>query len=548
MSDRNKNGHRSNYDDQNTRTTYIPHEVREQYRPEGQPQYREQPRQGGYYEGQPQYREQPRQGGYYESQPQYREQPRQDGYYEGQPQYREQPRQGGYYEGQSQYREQPRQGGYYEGQPQYREQPRQGGYYEGQPQYREQPRQGGYYEGQPQYREQPRQGGYYEGQPQYREQPRQPRREGQPQYREQPRQPRREGQQPQYREQPRQPHPDGQQPHRQRRPAPPPQRKPRKQKSGSGVGKFFRRLIITLLVLALLLFGIYSFISLSLIKKMNYQETGERNRTSGALARSYVTSVLVIGTDGRTLDDRGRSDSMILVSLNSATNEMSLTSFMRDCYVEVPGYGWDKLNAAYAYGGAELLMDTIEHNFGVKIDDYVSINFISFAQIVDAVGGIDVDLTDEEAQELNVIMEAEVNDIMGDDPRADLLSSGGKDIHLSGKQALSYARIRHVGNADFERTERQRRVIGLVTDKLKTNPFKLANFKSDVMPYVTTNMETSELYLLSLRAPLLLGYDREQLQIPIENSYHGESTASGDALVLDFDVNYETIKNTVFDK
>ena len=538
--------------------------MREQYRPEGQPQYREQPRQGGYYEGQPQYREQPRQGGYYEGQPQYREQPRQGGYYEGQPQYREQPRQGGYYEGQpqyreqprqggyyegqSQYREQPRQGGYYEGQPQYREQPRQGGYYEGQPQYREQPRQGGYYEGQPQYREQPRQGGYYEGQPQYREQPRQPRREGQPQYREQPRQPRREGQQPQYREQPRQPHPDGQQPHRQRRPAPPPQRKPRKQKSGSGVGKFFRRLIITLLVLALLLFGIYSFISLSLIKKMNYQETGERNRTSGALARSYVTSVLVIGTDGRTLDDRGRSDSMILVSLNSATNEMSLTSFMRDCYVEVPGYGWDKLNAAYAYGGAELLMDTIEHNFGVKIDDYVSINFISFAQIVDAVGGIDVDLTDEEAQELNVIMEAEVNDIMGDDPRADLLSSGGKDIHLSGKQALSYARIRHVGNADFERTERQRRVIGLVTDKLKTNPFKLANFKSDVMPYVTTNMETSELYLLSLRAPLLLGYDREQLQIPIENSYHGESTASGDALVLDFDVNYETIKNTVFDK
>ncbi len=125
MSDKNRNGHRSNnYDDQNTRTTYIPHEVKEQYRPEGQPQYREQPRQG-YYEGQPQYREQPHQG-YYEGQPQYREQPRQE-YYEGQPQYREQPRQR-YYEGQPQYREQPRQG-YYEGQPQYREQPRQG-YYE----------------------------------------------------------------------------------------------------------------------------------------------------------------------------------------------------------------------------------------------------------------------------------------------------------------------------------------------------------------------------------------------------------------------------------
>lgn len=240
---------------------------------------------------------------------------------------------------------------------------------------------------------------------------------------------------------------------------------------------------------------------------------------------------------------------MILVSLNSATNEIGVTSFMRDCYVEIPDYGWDKLNAAYSYGGAELLMDTIEHNFGVRIDDYVSINFISFASIVDAVGGIDVDLTDAEAREINVILQAEVNEIMGDGIYDDLLSGGGTNIHLSGKQALSYARIRYVGNADFERTERQRKVVELVMDKMKTlNPVTLQNISSSVMPNVTTNMTTSKLYLLSLRAPFLLTYERSQLQIPVDGSYYGQSTPSGDALIVDFDTNYDALRSNVFAK
>lgn len=282
---------------------------------------------------------------------------------------------------------------------------------------------------------------------------------------------------------------------------------------------------------------------------MNYQPTGSRDRTSDSLSRSYVTNVLLIGTDGRSLDERGRSDTMILVSLNSATNEIDVTSFMRDCYVEIPDYGWDKLNAAYSYGGAELLMDTIEHNFGVRIDDYVSINFISFASIVDAVGGIDVDLSDAEAREINVILQAEVNEIMGDGIYDDLLSGGGTNVHLSGKQALSYARIRYVGNADFERTERQRKVVELVMDKAKTlNPVTLQNISSSVMPNVTTNMTTSKLYLLSLRAPFLLAYERKQLRIPVDGSYYGQSTPSGDALIVDFNANHDVLRSDVFSK
>jgi LCP family protein required for cell wall assembly len=259
--------------------------------------------------------------------------------------------------------------------------------------------------------------------------------------------------------------------------------------------------------------------------------------------------VLLIGTDGRSLDERGRSDTMMLISINSATNKINVTSFMRDCYVEIPGYGWDKLNAAYSYGGAELLMDTIEHNFGVRIDDYISINFLSFASIVDSVGGIDVDISDAEATEINVILQAEVNEIMGDGVTDDLLSGGGKNVHLVGKQALAYARIRHIGNADFERTERQRRVVDLVMNKLKSfSPVMLKNLATNVLPDVSTNMKDGKLYLLSLRAPMLLRYERVPLQIPVDGTYYGDSTPSGDALIVDLDANYNTLRDTVFSK
>lgn len=304
-----------------------------------------------------------------------------------------------------------------------------------------------------------------------------------------------------------------------------------------------------MLIIFLLLFGIYSCTVYKLIGKMDYSETGDRSRTSGALSSNYVTSILLIGTDGRSDTERGRSDTMMLMSINRSTDTVTLTSFMRDCYVEIPnGYGWDKLNSAYSYGDAELLMDTIEHNFGVKVDDYVSVNFVSFANIIDSVGGIELDVSDAEVQEINTILQAEVNSIMGDDTFADLLTSGGK-LHLNGKQALSYARIRYVGNADFERTERQRRVMELAMNKLKSfAPSAINNISKTVLPNVTTNMTSEELYMLSLKFPFMLGYETEQLQIPADNTYYGEYTSSGDALIVDFDANYNIIKENVFAK
>ena len=202
-------------------------------------------------------------------------------------------------------------------------------------------------------------------------------------------------------------------------------------------GSFLSRLVRIVLTVIVAVFLLYSAIAMVGILGMNRVDTGDRTVTSGSMDASYVKNVLVIGTDTRDPDEeRGRSDSMILVSLNSKTHQIYMTSFMRDAYVDIPGQGSAKLNAAYSYGGPELLMDTIEENFDVHIDDYVMITFAACAAMIDAVGGVELEISDREAEAVNEILISEVNEIMGDDREDDLLDGGGK-LKLDGKQALS---------------------------------------------------------------------------------------------------------------
>ena len=318
---------------------------------------------------------------------------------------------------------------------------------------------------------------------------------------------------------------------------------------GLPVPKFIKRFITTLILLALLLFGCYSCASFMVIKRLDHQTVGSRVRTKGAMNASYVSSILLIGTDGRLTGEPSRSDTMILMSINSKTKEVVLTSFMRDCYVNIPGYGYNKLNSAYVSGGAGLLMDTIESNFNVKVDDYVCVNFVSFANIVDAVGGLDLSVSDAEAGEINTILQAEVNGLMGDDTNDSLLSGGGK-LHLNGKQVLSYARIRYIGNADFERTSRQREVLTLLAKKLRSfKPSVITGVVKNVVPNVGTNMSDMDMYTMSLKLPFILKYDFRQVQIPAEGTYWEVwDDNAGSALGVDFDANQAVIKDNVFTK
>ncbi|MBQ8920882.1 MAG: LCP family protein [Oscillospiraceae bacterium] len=311
-----------------------------------------------------------------------------------------------------------------------------------------------------------------------------------------------------------------------------------------------RRLAISAISFIFTIFVIYSVIAIIAIRKIQTEKTGERHITANAAVQdSKVRNVLLIGTDARG-DERGRADTIMLLSFSRHNHTMTMTSLMRDSYVNIPGYGANKLNAAYAYGGATLLMDTIINNFGIRVDEYICVNFSAFVHLADAVGGVKVKITDKEAQAINAILQTEVNEIMGDDPKADFLPSGGTFV-LNGKQALSYSRIRKVGNADFERTERQRNVMELILDKLKLlKPSALTRLLKNALPEFRTNISSGRLYWLSLKLPYeLIFYDKQSLRLPADGTFDDQTAPDGQmVLAVDFEANRKIYEKAVKSK
>ena len=323
-------------------------------------------------------------------------------------------------------------------------------------------------------------------------------------------------------------------------------RSPKSRVGGGILGKAIRAVLWVIIIV----FVLYSAVSLTGILRMHRETAENRANISDVMDAAYVSNVLLIGTDSRDLSqERGRSDSMILASINKKTRELTLTSFLRDSYVYIDDeYGYGKLNAAYSYGGAGLLMDTIESNYGVRIDDYILISFAACANVIDAVGGVKLDLSDEEADAVNEILISEVNELMGDDRNDDLLDGGGEQ-KLDGKQALSYSRIRYVGNADFERASRQRTVMTQVLKKAAVNPVAMARIFVTALPELSTNLSVGKSYGYTLRVPfLLIGYQLKTQQIPADDTFYGDDVDGESVLRVDCDANRQVLKDTIYRK
>ena len=316
---------------------------------------------------------------------------------------------------------------------------------------------------------------------------------------------------------------------------------------------FFKVLIIILLVV----FILANVLIWRYIGMVNKVQRGQRTNTDASMNSSDVRNILLIGSDTRNADERGRTDSMILLSINSTTKEITMTSFMRDMYVNIKGIDadgndidtWSKLNAAYVYGGAELLMDTIEYNFDIAVDDYVYIDFLSFVDIVDAVGGIELDISDEEAEGMKPPM-AEQNKLLGNKKGTDYLDKGGKKLLVNGNQALAYARLRYVGNADFQRTERQRTVITKIIEKAKSSdPLTIDKFAKASMSHLTTNMSQTQLFALTYKAIFSMNYEIKSMRIPDDDSYsYGTSSDGQSILEVDFEACKALLRKDIYNQ
>lgn len=197
----------------------------------------------------------------------------------------------------------------------------------------------------------------------------------------------------------------------------------------------------------------------------------------------YVTNFLIFGIE--EIGGAKNTDSMIIASINTKTDKITLTSLMRDTYVSVPGWKKTKLNAAYAHGGIQLLIDTIEENFYIHIDGYASVNFDSFEKVIDQLGGVSIELSQKEANYLNT-----TNYISN--PANRHVKKGMNT--LNGNQALGYCRVRYVSTIegvanDQGRTLRQRKVLSAIFDKFKSqNLFAMMNTVNSCLSYVSTNV------------------------------------------------------------
>jgi len=280
--------------------------------------------------------------------------------------------------------------------------------------------------------------------------------------------------------------------------------------------------------------------------KLNYKEIEAVSKEP--FKENGVKNILLIGNDSRSQGEDGRSDAMILVSISNKTNSVHLISLLRDIYVDIPGHDGNRLNAAYAYGGPELLMETLEENFDIEINRYMLVNFQAFANLVDAVGGVELELTNEEVQYVNGYL-VEYNQLEGRAEGTDYLDSSlSGTIHLNGPQALAYCRNRYIGT-DFARTERQRKVISAA---LKNAPLALATNAGElingIMSNITTNMTKTELGGLMMQAPFMLTYDMVSGSIPLEGTYSNANIRGMAVLEIDFEANKDYLQTEIYGK
>ena len=251
----------------------------------------------------------------------------------------------------------------------------------------------------------------------------------------------------------------------------------------SNKGGFLKGLGIFLLIILILLglaLGVGYAILTDKLSNMDYVEIDESsihvNSGVDEKLKDY-RNIVLLGVDSQDGSfSNTRSDCIIIVSINKKTNDVNLTSVYRDTYVQIDGHGLDKITHAYAYGGPELAINTLNKNLDLNITEFVTVNFDTVETIVDSIGGITLTITDSEASQIG-------------------FSSGGT-YTLDGKEALAYSRIRKI-DSDYQRTERMRTVLEAVFNKVKNQELsEISNFVDIVLPHISTNMSTNSIISL----------------------------------------------------
>lgn len=315
-----------------------------------------------------------------------------------------------------------------------------------------------------------------------------------------------------------------------------PQSKPKKRKTNK---KY--KIAISVLSVILVFILIVTASGFSALAKINHNEKTENRYVDSADLKSSpdVRNILLLGVDARANEngDTSRSDTMILVSIDSANKCIKMTSFLRDSWVYIPCRDTrQRLNAACSYGGYSAVADTIEYNFGVKIDGYVVADFEMFKVMVDCLGGVKIDVTKEEAEEVtnhkgrygNVVLEAGNN-------------------NLTGEQALAYCRIRKI-DTDWKRTERQRTVMEAIIKKAARSPVSSLKMINKIAPYIDTDLSTAEILNTAFKAIGNISGGFQQEACPFDGTWEYTTKGGASVIGLNIEKNKQKLAEFIYEK
>ncbi len=306
------------------------------------------------------------------------------------------------------------------------------------------------------------------------------------------------------------------------------------------------RTVVLVMSIIMLLCGTGMVYYYSVLDSLNFEEIDNTKpttdvddenantvKTDSLIENSHVLNILLFGQDahGSGENDFGRSDTIILLSLDNLHKKIKLTSFQRDTYVTIPGYGDGKLNSAFSLGGVPLSVQMIEANFGISVDKYACVDFNSFRKIIEVLGGVDMELSIEEIEYINAQI-----DVNNQEGKTDFLecdySKETQIVHLNGYQALWYARNRGADSLggisdysfsgdDWDRTQRQRKLLETIMTSLKEEASltDIVEIVNEIGPLVTTNLKKNDITFLVSNCMTYLNYEMDEMSLPTEPNW-----------------------------
>lgn len=256
-----------------------------------------------------------------------------------------------------------------------------------------------------------------------------------------------------------------------------------------------------------------------------------------------IINIALFGVDA--IDgEAGRSDSIMIATIDTVHKKLKLTSIMRDSYVAIDGHGNDKINHAYAFGGPQLAIKTLNENFDLNIEDFASVNFETLPKIIDKIGGIELDIDADELEYINGYI-AHLNNINGTSEPA--IESTGLQ-HVSGTQALAFCRIRYTSGGDYKRTERHREVLTKIFEKIETLPAtSYPSLLLEVLPMVNTSLTYNEILDLGTEVLKLGDSSMELERFPLDDYCEGQMINGVYYLTFDKETTVEQLHSYIFE-